>query len=71
VPGGLSKRTLKAEGFDGLLRLDYALSRDWGVYGALGGMVWQLHRRVEGDNNIAYPGDASRTQMAPEYALGL
>jgi hypothetical protein len=69
--GGLSTRLLRGEGFDGLLRVDYALSRDWGVYGALGGMVWQLHRSVEGDNEEAYPGDASRTQMDPEYALGL
>ena len=68
---GLSTRLLRGEGFDGLLRVDYALSRDWGVYGALGGMVWQLHRSVEGDNRGAYPGDASRTQMDPEYALGL
>jgi hypothetical protein len=30
-----------------------------------------LHRSVEGDNNDAYPGDASRTQIDPEYALGL
>ena len=69
--GRLSTRFLRGEGFDGLLRLDYALSRDWGVYGALGGMVWQLHRSVEQDNGWAYPGDASRTQMDPEYALGL
>ena len=34
-------------------------------------MVWQLHRSVEQDNGHAYPGDASRTQMDPEYALGL
>ena len=68
---GLSTRLLRGEGFDGLLRVDYALSRDWGVYGALGGMVWQLHRSVEGDNGQAYPGDASRTQIDPEYALGL